>query len=266
MNPDDPRYRELFTRWFQFGAFCPMFRVHGTAPSNGTGPGKEIWRFGDETSKRLLNFINLRYRLLPYIYSVSWQVTSNGYTMMRPLVMDFSADPGVLNIGDQFMFGPAIMVSPVTQAGATSRDLYLPGSTGWYDFWTGKQETSGKQITAAAPIDILPLYIRAGSIIPMGPLVQYVNEKPDGPIELRIYRGADGTFTLYEDDGRTYAYEKGAYATIPISWNQATQTLTIGQRVGTFPEMIKERTFNVIFVKDNHGNGVTPVDQPDRVV
>ena len=243
-----------------------MFRVHGTAPSNGTGPGKEIWRFGDETSKRLLNFINLRYRLLPYIYSVSWQVTNNGYTMMRPLVMDFSDDPGVLNIGDQFMFGPAIIVNPVTRAEATSRDLYLPGHVGWYDFWTGKQMIGPKQITAAAPIDILPLYVRAGSIVPMGPLVQYANEKPDGPIELRIYRGADGAFTLYEDDGCTYAYEKCAYAIIPISWNQATQTLTIGQRTGAFPELVKERTFNIVFVKDNHGNGVEPVDQADRAV
>jgi alpha-D-xyloside xylohydrolase len=272
MNPDDPRYRELFTRWFQFGAFCPMFRVHGSAPNNGAGPGKEIWRFGNETSNRLLSFINLRYRLMPYIYSVSWQVTSNGYTMMRPLVMDFSADPRVLSIPDQYLFGPAIMVNPVTTRGATSRELYLPGKAAngaaveWYDFWTGKQESGGMQITAAAPIDIMPLYVRAGSIVPMGPFVQYTNEKPDAPIELRFYRGADGSFTLYEDDGHTYAYERGAHATIPLIWNQATQTLTIGQRLGEFPEMIKQRTFDIVFVKDNHGSGIAPVDQPDQVV
>ncbi len=268
-RPNDPRYRELFTRWFQFGAFCPMFRVHGTAPNNGTGPGKEIWRFGDETSNRLINFINLRYRLMPYIYSISWQVTHNGYTMMRPLMMDFPADPHVLSIPDQYLFGPAIMVNPITAADATTRDLYLPATQStiaWYDFWTAKQETGGRQITAAAPIDIIPLYIRAGSIVPMGPLVQYANEKPDAPIELRIYPGANGTFTLYEDDGHTYAYEKGAYDTIPLSWDQSTQTLTIGQRVGEFPEVIKNRIFNIVLVKDNHGNGIAPTDHPDQVV
>ena len=148
---------------------------------------------------------------MPYIYSVSWQVTSNGYTMMRPLVMDFPDDPRVLNIADQYLFGPAILTNPVTTQGATTRDVYLPGNTGgWYDFWTGKQQPGGNQITADAPIDILPLFIRAGSILPMGPLVQYANEKLDAPIEIRVYSGADGAFTLYEDDGHTYAYEKGA--------------------------------------------------------
>jgi alpha-D-xyloside xylohydrolase len=164
------------------------------------------------------------------------------------------------------------MVNPVTSQNATKRDVYLPAipsgqaNATWYDFWTGHAESAGKNISAEAPIDILPLYIRPGAILPMGPLVQFANEKPNAPIELRIYPGADGTFTLYEDDGHTYAYEKGAHATIPLTWNQATQTLTIGKREGTYPGLINERAFNIFLVKENHGAGVGPEDHPDQTV
>ena len=189
---------------------------------------------------------------------------------MRPLVMDFPEDSRVRNISDQYLFGPSIMVNPVTTQGATSRAVYLPTDTPpsitWYNFWNGKQEPAGTRTTADAPIENIPLFIRSGSIIPMGPLVQYVNEKPDAAIELRIYRGADAAFTLYEDDGHSYAYEKGAHAAIPLRWNESTQTLTIGDRIGQFPQMIKNRTFNIVFVTDNHGIGFAPVEKPDATV
>jgi alpha-D-xyloside xylohydrolase len=263
-NPSDSHYAEIFARWFEFGSFCPMFRVHGSAPAGGTGPGKEYWRFDETTQAIWRTYVDLRYRLMPYTYSVAWQVTSAGSTIMRPLVMDFADDKEVLNIGDQYLFGPAIMVNPVATQGATSRGVYLPGKGIWYDFWTGKTETAGRHIDAVAPVQTMPLYIRAGSIVPMGPLVQYVAEKPADPIELRIYRGANGTLTLYEDEGDTYRYEKGAYATIPITWNDTTQTLTVGVRKGGFPGMLKERTFNVVFVKVNHGNGVGVTKRADH--
>ena len=194
-----------------------MFRVHG---SYGLNPGKEFWRFDAGTQDVLRTYLNLRYRLLPYTYSVAWQVTSGGSTFMQPLVMDFPKDPKVVDIGNQYLFGPAIMVTPVTTAGATEQAVYLPAAGApWYNFWTGETSASGKSIEASAPVTTLPLFVRPGAIIPMGPFLQYSNEKPTDPIELRVYRGADGRFTLYEDEGDTYDYEKGQYATIPIIWH-----------------------------------------------
>jgi alpha-D-xyloside xylohydrolase len=265
-NPSDPKYAELFSRWFEFGSFCPMFRVHGSAPQGGTGIGKEFWRFDSNTQSILRTYDDLRYRLMPYTYSVAWQVTHNGASMMRPLVMDYSNDKQTLSIGDQYLFGPSIMVNPVTAQGATSRPVYLPGHNNWVDFWTGKSEASGRSIEATAPLQTMPLYIPAGSILPLGPPIQYVSEKPADPIELRIYRGANGSFTLYEDEGDTYHYEKGVYATIPLDWNEATQTLRIGERKGSFPGMLKQRTFNVVFVSANHGIGVDDTPKPDRTI
>lgn len=263
-DPGNPQYQELFSRWFQFSSFCPMFRVHG---SYGLRPGKEFWRFDTATQDVLRAYLNLRYRLLPYTYSVAWQVTSNGSTFMQPLVMDFPKDPKVLDIGNQYLFGPAIMVTPVTTAGATEQPVYLPVTAApWYNFWTGETVASGNSIETPAPVATLPLFVRPGSIIPMGPFLQYSNEKPADPIELRIYRGADGHFTLYEDEGDNYHYEKGQYATIPISWHQSTHTLEIGARAGSFPGMLKERTFNVVMVSKNHGVGVDPEATYDSVI
>jgi alpha-D-xyloside xylohydrolase len=263
-NPGSPLYQEFFSRWFQFSAFCPMFRVHG---SYGTRPGKEFWRFDEKTQGILRNYLDLRYRLLPYLYSTAWQVTSEGTTFMRPLVMDFPKDPQVLGIGDQYLFGPAIMVTPVTSAGATNRSVYLPaGSAPWFNFWTGETSPAGQRVDAAADVETLPLFVKPGSIIPMGPFLQYSSEKPADPIELRVYRGADGKFTFYEDEGDTYNYEKGKYATIPISWNDAKGTLEIGKRSGEFAGMLKEHTFNVVFVSSNHGAGIPVTDKPDAVV
>ena len=249
-NPKDPKYQELFVRWFQFGAFTPMFRVHGT------GPGKEFWQFDAATQKTLRNFERLRYRLIPYIYSVSWQVTDKGGSMLRPLVMDFASDQNALTINDQYLFGPALMVNPVTTAGASSRPVYLPGKTAWYDFWTGKPETAGGRLDAAAPIESMPLYVPAGSILPLGPDVEYVDQKPADPLELRVYPGMNGSFTLYEDKGDSYDYEHGAYTTIQLRWNDATKMLTIGKRAGAYEGMLARRTFRVVLVDHQRGGGL----------
>src|SRR5277367_83039 len=198
-NPDDPAYRELFVRWFEYGTFCPIFRLHGTRTTN----QNELWSYGPEAQTILTNYDRLRYRLMPYIYSLAWKTTSEGYTPMRALAMDFRTDTRALNIGDQFMFGPALLVNPVTEPGATTRRMYLPKAQ-WYDFWTGRSTTGGTTIEAAAPIDRMPLYVRAGSIVPMGPDVEYAAEKPADPIELRIFPGASGSFTLYEDENDNY--------------------------------------------------------------
>jgi alpha-D-xyloside xylohydrolase len=214
----------------------------------------------------LIAYDQLRYRMLPYNYSVAWKITSEHYTSMRPLIMDFPSDRSVLAITDEYMFGPAFLVCPVTTAKASSRSVYLPSGTSWVDFWTGETIAGGKTVTANAPVNILPLYVRAGSIVPFGPVMQYATEKTSDPIELRVYRGADGKFTLYEDEGDNYNYEKGKHATIPFAWNEAKQTLTIGKRAGEFPGLLKERTFRVVFVSPNHGAGMASEEQADVVV
>jgi alpha-D-xyloside xylohydrolase len=257
----NPGYPELFTRWFQFSTFCPMLRVHGNAtwdpiePTKKDHPGKEMWQFPDDTQKALIAFDQLRYHLIPYIYSVSWMVTHSSYTMMRGLVMDFQNDPKGYNISDQYLFGPSIMACPVTQEGAQTRQVYLPAGTQWIDFWTGETLQGGQTITAPAPINQMPLYVRAGSIIPYGPEIQYAQAKSD-PIELRVYTGADGSFTLYEDEGDNYNYEHGAYSTIMFNWDDETQRLTVGARKGKFPGMLKNRTFNVVYVGSGDGVGI----------
>src|SRR5277367_2801289 len=260
-NPDDPAYRELYTRWFQFGTFSPIFRAHGTRTTN----QNEIWSYGPDAQKTLTAYDNLRYRLMPYIYSLAWKTTSEGYTIMRPLVMDFREDTRAQNIGDQFLFGPAILVNPGTEPGAATRRLYLP-NTKWYDFWTGASIQGGRTLDAPTTIERLPLYIRAGSILPLGPDVQYAAEKSADPLELRIYHGANGNFTLYEDENDSYNYEKGAYATIPLTWDDAAQTLTIGDRSGNFPGMLETRTFRIVFVAENHGSGAALTGNADKAV
>jgi len=419
----DEAYREIYVRWFQFGAFCPMFRSHGS------GTPREVWHFGEKgywAYDTLVKFDQLRYRLLPYIYSLAWKVTSDDYTMMRGLSFDFKNDPKVQNVDNQYMFGPAFLVNPVTErmyfentfvgdlipmenlfaaddtsngltvdfyngqnfetlvanriekiidfdwndgsrpqevnqhyysirfsgqifsreageytfvttsndgirlwvndqlvidnwtdhgvtinmgeiilkantcynlkmeyyqtlGGAITKlawitpdkaglvrnqkigstktwDVYLPKENKWFDFWTGESLPGGNFIKAPAPIEKMPLYVKAGSIIPMGPYLQYATEKPANPIELRIYRGADGEFTIYEDENDNYNYEKGVYATIPIKWDEAKQTLTIGERSGTFPGMLEKRTFQIVWVKTGHGIGVEPTIKPDKII
>jgi alpha-D-xyloside xylohydrolase len=253
-------YQELYTRWFQYGAFCPMFRSHGT------GGDKNMWVWGATAQNILLGVDQLRYRLLPYIYSVSWMVTSKSSTMMRGFVFDFRGDPNALAVGDQFMFGPAFMVNPVTAAGATSRSVYLPAGTTWYDFWTGATSTGGQRVMASAPIDHLPLYVRAGSVVPLGPVMQYSTERAPDPIEVRVYPGADGAFTLYEDENDNYNYENGMHATIPLTWNDAARTLTVGARQGSYAGMAPSRTFRVVFVGPNHGTAVAETATADQTV
>jgi alpha-D-xyloside xylohydrolase len=411
----DPAYREFYTRMFQFGAFSPIFRAHGSETP------REIWEFGEYTPV-LEKFDSLRYRLLPYIYSLGWQVTHNSYTIMRGLPMDFTADHKTYSIDDQYMFGPAIMVAPVTEymvhrppgdgvlvpaadfktkdgkpglnatyycddefksvchegvepdvnldwytgwesfitgpkfsirwegkltpsetgsyrfnlksfgprrvyldgkeiqhnyesmeswtvpvalvAGKEydfkfetansalgafrsklywktpaihakeavvepremTRSVYLPAGTSWIDFWTGEKLEGGRSIAADAPIEIMPLMVKAGSIVPMGPFVQYSTEKPADPIELRIYPGANGSFTLYEDENDSYNYEKGVYATIVFYWDDAKRQLTIDDRKGEFPGMLKTRSFQVVIVGKSHGTGVEVTNSPDKKI
>ena len=411
----DPAYQELYTRMFQFGTFCPIFRSHGSETP------REIWQFGDFTPS-LIKFDNLRYRLMPYIYSLAHQVTENGYTIMRGLPMDFETDKKTFSIDDQFMFGPAMMVCPVTEymlhrppeqsipitakhfrtndgkqglnakyykdaeyknltlekvdstinifwysgrpdyvtdstlsiqwegklvptqtgkhqfhikcfgpkrifingkelpfvyrsvevytdliyleagkeydfaletenfnPGALrvllywktpeifakekiieerqqTRNVYLPSDHRWYDFWTGDTLMGGQSITSAAPIDKIPLFVKAGSIIPMGPFVQYAAEKPTDPIYMRIYPGADGNFTLYEDENDNYNYEKGFFSTISFSWNDAKHQLTIGKRKGSFPGMLENRNFQIVLVGKDQGNGIEFSKKSDKVI
>ncbi len=260
-KPDDPAYRELFVRWFQFGCFNPIFRVHGTRAPN----ENELWSYGSEAQKILVSFDRLRYRLLPYVYSLAWMTTNDRYTPMRALVMDFRTDSRAASVGDQFMFGPALLVNPVTQPSATSREVYLPAGM-WYDFWTGLATKGGKSVTVKAPLERIPLFARAGSILPLGPDLQWASEKRADPLEIRIYRGADGSFTLYEDEGDSYDYEKGLHAEIPIRWDDARQVLTLDGRRGVFPGMLERRTFRIVFVGRDHGTGIGPSARPDRIV
>ncbi len=259
-----PLQRELFTRWFQFGAFSPIFRIHGKG---------ERALFSDNwdanTKDILLHYDKLRYRLLPYIYSLSAKITQENYTIMRGLAFDFRNDTVVYNIKDQYMFGPAFLVNPVTQplselAKTNAREVYLPQTT-WYNFWTGATIKGGTTITADAPIETMPLYVRAGSIIPMGPFMEYATEKKNDTIELRIYPGADGAFTLYEDENDNYNYENGKFATITFTWHDAQQLLAISDTKGDFPGMLKQRVFNVVLVKENHGIDVENTKSDESV-
>ena len=251
---------ELATRWFEYATFLPIMRVHGKAPP------REIWQFGGDGSpayQAMLKFDRLRYRLLPYIYSLAGAVTQHAGTILRPLVMDFRADATARAIGDQYLFGPALMVSPVTTYQARARPVYLPTAQDhvdrWYDLWTGTAYGGGQTIDAApAPFDAIPIYARAGAILPVGPDLQYTDQLPADPITLFVYAGADGAFTLYEDQGTTFDYESGHFANIPITWTDATRTLTLGARSGSFAEMLASRTFQVVVV-----DGTAPVAFPD---
>ena len=243
-NDDYKEWRELNARWYQFGAFCPLFRAHGQYPF------REIWNIAPEghpAYRSVVYYTKLRYNLMPYIYSLAGMTHFADYTIMRPLVMDFMADTQVNDISDQYMFGPGLMVCPVYEYGARSREVYFPNTGGWYDFYTGKYMAGGKQ-TVDAPYERIPLYVREGAIIPYGPDMQYSDEKPASEITLYVYQGKDGEFTLYEDENVNYNYEKGAYAMIPFAYDDAEGTLTIGQRQGEFPGMLKERSFRVVVV------------------
>lgn len=238
----DPGYRELYTRWFQWGTFCPIMRTHGC------GPRREMWIMGDESYRIQKRYDELRYRLNPYIYSLAARVTFDNYTIMRPLLMDFREDRTVHSIYDQYMFGPALMVCPVLEPEIKSRNVYLPAGNDWYDYWTQQRCTGGRSIERETPLDHIPVWVRAGSIVPTGEVMQYTDEKKPEHLTLDVYTGSDGTFTLYEDEGVNFNYEKGAYAYIPIAWDEASQTLTISERKGKFAGMLESRRFMIRFI------------------
>ena len=275
--PRNPQFQELYVRWMQYGLFCPVFRSHGAdAP-------REIWQFGkkgEPVYDAIEKQIRLRYRLIPYLYSIAWQVTSNNDSYMRPLFADFTSDKKVWNMTDEFMFGHSILACPIVSPQYTEEKVirtnemtgwdrkevnsekvnsdqldwkatktavkYLPKGATWYDFWTNRSYKGGQNVTIETSLDRVPMFVRAGSILPLGPEMQYVGEKAWDNLELRIYPGADGSFTLYEDEGDNYNYEKGAYSIIPITWNDRTRTLTIGARKGNYPGMLQSRQFTIV--------------------
>lgn len=274
--PRNPQFQELYVRWMQYGLFCPVFRSHGAdAP-------REIWQFGkkgEPVYDAIEKQIRLRYRLIPYLYSTAWQVTSNNDSYMRPLFSDFTADKKVWNITDEFLFGRSILAAPIVKAQYTEEKIirtdamtgwnrqnatdgsaagainftatksttkYLPKGAAWYDFWTNKQYKGGQDVTLETTLDRVPMFVRAGSILPLGPEMQYVGEKAWDNLEMRVYPGANGSFTLYEDEGDNYNYEKGAYATITFQWNDSKKQLTIGERKGQYPGMLQKRQFTIV--------------------
>ena len=275
--PKNPQFQEIYVRWMQYGLFCPVFRSHGAdAP-------REIWQFGQKGEPvydAIEKMIRLRYRLIPYLYSTAWQVTKNNDSYMRPLFADFAADKKVWNMTDEFMFGRSILAAPIVDPQYTEEKVirtdamtgwdrkevnsekvnsekldwtatksavkYLPKGATWYDFWTNKKYQGGKTVTLETSLDRVPMFVRAGSILPLGPEMQYVGEKAWDNLELRLYPGADGTFTLYEDEGDSYNYERGVYTTIPFVWKDKTNTLIIGARQGSFPGMLQTRKFTIV--------------------
>ena len=248
-------WRELQTRWHQFGTFVPLFRTHGQWPQ------RELWNIapeGSETYESILWYMRLRYRLMPYIYSLAGAVHFDDYTIMRGLPMDFPGDPEVRDLSDQWLFGPALMPCPVYEYKARSRSVYFPWDADWYDFYTGAYMVGGKRFTVDAPYGRMPLYVRAGSIIPIGPAMQWSDEKPADDILLAVYAGKDASFTLYEDENVNYNYEKGFFSRIPITWDEASRTLTIGEREGSFEGMLSTRKFRVVVTDPQHPNAYDP--------
>ncbi len=245
-NPADLKeWQELNLRWFEFGALSPLFRSHGEVVK------REIYNIapeGSEMRDAMVWYDKLRYRLMPYIYATASDTYYNSGTIMRGLVMDFPGDAAVKDIKDEYLFGHALLVAPVSVYEARSRDVYLPAGASWYNFYTGEKLAGGKTARVDAPVTRIPLFVRAGAIVPMGPVTQYVDEKPDAPLTLTVYTGANGEFSLYEDDGVSLQYEKGAFSRIPLSYDDKTGVLTIGARNGSYAGMVAKRTFRVRFI------------------
>ncbi|MDP4270202.1 MAG: glycoside hydrolase family 31 protein, partial [Bacteroidota bacterium] len=242
-NADLNEWRELNLRWFQFGSFCPLFRSHGQFPF------REIYNLAPEghpVYKSLFYYDELRYRLMPYIYSLAGMAYHKDYTIMRSLAMSYTSDKQTFGVSDQFMFGPGIMVCPVYSYKARSKEVYLPAGSQWFDFYSNKQIAGGQKIKADAPLERIPLFVPAGTILPIGDVMQYASEKKGEDIEIRVYQGKDGKFSLYEDEGENYNYEKGAFSTISFEYNEATHQLVIGARQGQFAGMLLNRTFRIV--------------------
>jgi alpha-D-xyloside xylohydrolase len=248
---------ELYTRWLQYAAFLAMFRSHGTDVP------REIWRFGDEGSPfydAIADCIRLRYRLLPYIYSLAAAVTRDGTAKVRAVALEFPKDIRTHDLSDEFLFGPSLLVCPVTRpmyydpgsrviSGIPrTREVYLPADNRWFDFWNDRLYDGGQEIVAEAPLERIPVFVRAGSIVPMTEPMQFVDEDRNAVYELRVYAGADANFVLYEDAGDGYAYEHSEYALIAIEWNEEARELVLQARKGSFPEMVEERTYEIVFI------------------
>lgn len=260
---DLEEWRELQTRWYQFGAFVPLFRVHGQFPY------REVFNIAPEEHpayKSMLYYNQLRYRLMPYLYSLAGMAYHQDYTMMRGLAMDFPTDTAVKNIGDQYLFGPSLLINPVYTYGAKERSIYLPAGQGWYNLYTGQYESGGRRINAPAAYDTMPLFVREGSIIPFGPALQYTAEKKADTITLYVYTGKDARFSLYEDEDINYNYEKGAFSTIPMQYNEATKQLTIGARSGSFPGMLLNRTFRIVWIRKDKPKKLDFLAAPDKTI
>ena len=258
-NADLTEWRELQARWNQFGCFVPLYRAHGQWPL------REVWNIAPadhQAYKTIVAYDKLRYRLMPYLYSMAGMVHLKDYTMMRGLVMDFNGDDKVLDIKDQWMFGPALMACPVGEYQKYSRNVYLPKQKGWYDFYTGKHYVGGQTIVADAPYEKIPVFLPEGAILPVGPEMEWCDQKKAELIDLYVYAGKDGEFTIYEDEGTNYNYEKGKYATIDIKYNDAQKTLTFGARKGSFDGMLLKRRFNVVLVGTTREQGVSLAKAP----
>ena len=250
----DPEYHDILTRWFQWSTFNTIFRMHGYQTET------EPWKFGDTVMNNMRRMMDLRYRLMPYIYSEGWQISKNGSTMTRPMVMDFNNDPAAIAQSYQYMFGKSFLVAPITKPGIIEWSVYLPKSTKWYDFWTGKKFTGGQTVKTDAPQDRIPVFVKAGAIVPMGKFLQYTSEKPMDTLEIRIYPGADGHFTLYSDEGDNYNYEKGKYTEISFKWNEQQQIVIIDKQHGSYAGALKKHVFNIVWVNESKGYGtaITP--------
>ena len=286
---NNPLFRELYVRWLQQGVFTPMMRSHGESfPREFYYYGRE----GQPVYDALVEAVQMRYRLLPYTYSTAYEVSQKDGSFMRALMMDFPGDAKVMDMGEEFMYGREMLVAPVLHAQYTteevlrinkfrgkendylntdftaekSTEVYLPKGAKWYDFWTNEAFAGGKSITKATHLNTIPLYIKAGSIVPLAPVMQYSNEKPWDDLEVRVYAGADGEFTLYEDEGDNYNYEKGKYTTITFQWNDKANTLTIGDRKGQYPGMLEKRTFNVIVIKDGKAAPAKPIEYKGKAI
>ena len=258
-NADLKEWRELQARWNQFGCFVPLYRAHGQWPL------REVWNIAPADHpayKTIVAYDKLRYRLMPYLYSMAGMVHLKDYTMMRGLVMDFNGDENVLDIKDQWMFGSALMACPVGEYQKYSREVYLPKQKGWYDFYTGEYHAGGQTIVADAPYDKIPVFIPEGAILPIGPEMQWSDEKKPELIDLYVYAGKDGSYTLYEDEGTNYNYEKGKYAVIDFKYDDARKQVTIGARKGSFDGMLQKRRFNIILVDQKKQQGVNLAKSP----
>jgi alpha-D-xyloside xylohydrolase len=216
----------------------------------------EPWKYGEKVENNMRSMLNLRYRLLPYIYSEAWQITKNNATIMRPLVMDFKDDTTAVSTAYEYMFGKAFLVAPITSPNITTWDVYLPQQNAWFDFWTGKRFEGGQTISAPAPLDKIPVFVKEGSIVPMGKVIQHTNSKQD-ELEIRIYTGKDAAFTLYNDEGDNYNYEKGSHIEIPMLWSEKKQTLTLEKQLGSYKNQTAEYTMNIVWISGKENDTIS---------